>query len=71
MTKKDSIQYSVIFLVVGFIGLAGSHYGDVISDMYVKGFSLALSLVGYVLSLAFLIEALNKEYKKNENKKPS
>jgi len=68
MIIKESFQYSVIFLVIGFIGLAGSHYGDVINDMTIKGFSLALSVIGFVISLGFLIEAMNKERKENEKK---
>ena len=67
MIIKESFQYSVIFLVIGFIGLAGSHYGNVIDSDSVLGFSLAVSVIGFIISLGFLIEAMNKELR-NEKK---
>ena len=62
----NSIRLSVIFVIVGFIGIAGSSYGGVIDNDYVLGFSLALAVVGFTISLGFVVEAMNKEYKQRK-----
>ena len=56
----NSVKLSVIFVIVGFIGIAGSYYGDVIDDSYVLGFALAL---------AFIVDAMNSEIKEKKNEK--
>ncbi len=59
----SSFVTSAIFTVLGFVGIAGSYYGNVIDNDYVLGFSLAFSLIGFALAIAFIIEAMNKELK--------
>lgn len=64
---KNSFGISILFLVIGFIGIAGSHYGDVTDDMIFKGISLAIGVTGLSLSLAFLIQSgMDKRKKKDE-----
>lgn len=67
----NSTNLSVIFLIIGFIGIAGSYYGNVIDDDYVVGFLLAFAVVGFALALGFIIESMNKELqrKKDERQK--
>lgn len=65
----NSVKLSVIFVIVGFIGIAGSYYGDVIDDSYVLGFALALAVVGFALALAFIVDAMNSEIKEKKNEK--
>lgn len=67
----SSIKLSVIFLVVGFTGIAGSVYGGIIDNDWFVGFSLAVGVVGLALSLGFIVEAMNKQIKdrKDDEKK--
>ena len=67
--KINSVMLSANFTIIGFIGLAVSHYGEVIQNDYVTGFALAGAVVGLVLGLGFIIIAMNKELREKKDAK--
>ena len=64
----DTFTLTIIFLVVGFLGIFGSAIADSNDNRFMAGIFVVLAITGLVLSLGFLTKSWNMERKKDEEK---
>lgn len=66
--KISDFRVSIIFLVVGFMGIFATAIADSNDNMFMAGLFVALAISGLALSLVYLTKSWNKERKKDEEK---
>ncbi len=64
----SDFRVSIIFLVVGFMGIFAIAITDYNDDKFMAGLFIALAISGLALSLFYLTKSWNKERKKDEAK---